>query len=116
MLKSLAEHKKEKLGKPEICAAIAEQTSLPLRSVGKMFDAYHECIINAVAENHTVAIRGFGTYSAVYRKEQFGRNPNTGEEIMMPECVMPKFRFGSTFKRVLAETFNKLMRNVHETG
>lgn len=111
MLKVLVNSKKEKIGKPEICATIAEKTGIPLKSVWKMYDAYHESVMEAVSQNKAVAIKGFGTYSVSYYKEQFGHNPKTREEIILPERVMPKIRFGTSFRRMVTEGFSKLLRN-----
>ena len=111
MLETLVNTKKERIGKPEICATIAEKTGISLKDVTRAFDAYHQTIMEAVSKNHTVLIRGFGTYSTIYSREHFAVNPQTTEEIVVPERVLPKIRFGTVFKRVIKDAFDKRMEN-----
>ena len=108
MLKSIVKNKKETLGKPEMCAAIAEKTGVPLKAVSKVWDAYHSTIMGAISENHKVVIRGFGTFSSRYSPEHYGRNPQTEEEIVITEKVVPTLRFGAVFKRSVAAGFKKI--------
>ena len=41
---------------------------------------------------------GFGTFSVSDRKERTGRNPQTGEEILIPARKVPVFRPGKELK------------------
>jgi DNA-binding protein HU-beta len=43
-------------------------------------------------ENSTFVLKGFGSFSVVHRKKRKGRNPRTGEEILIPAKKVVKFK------------------------
>lgn len=43
-------------------------------------------------------ITGFGTFGTRYRKARRGRNPQTGQTIMIPAMTVPTFRAGKGLK------------------
>ena len=108
MLESIVKDKKETLGKHDLCSTIAEKTGLSYKVVSTVWDAYHESIMAAVGKNHKVVIRGFATLSSRYRVEHTARNPQTEEEVTIPEKVLPSVRFGAVFKRSVEAGFKKI--------
>ena len=50
-----------------------------------MFDTVIDDIINAVANNDRIEIRGFGTFQPRTRATKNGYNPSTGKTIFLPE-------------------------------
>ena len=61
-----------------------------------------DCILSSIKESltnkDTVHIAGFGSFKAVKREARTGRNPQTGEEIYIPERMAPKFVPGKALK------------------
>lgn len=55
-------------------------------------------IIEAVAEGREVRIAGFGQFSGQARKKRNGRNPQTGELVLIPAKIAPKFEAGKRFR------------------
>lgn len=49
-----------------------------------MVDAVNEEIINAVANDDRIEIRGFGTFQSRKRATKTGYNPTTGKSIFLP--------------------------------
>ena len=49
-----------------------------------MVDAVNEEIINAVANDDRIEIRGFGTFQSRTRATKNGYNPTTGKRMIMP--------------------------------
>ncbi len=45
-----------------------------------------------------VEIRGFGTFTNNHRPPRTGRNPKTGESVMVPAKVVPHFRTGKELR------------------
>ena len=107
MLARIVRDKKESLGKHDLCSAIAEKTGLSYKVVSTVWDAYHESIMAAVSDNHKVIIRGFASFSSRYSPERTARNPQTEEEMIVPEKVLPAIRFGEPFRRRIANKFAK---------
>ena len=58
------------------------------KAVKSAFANLHEALKNG--ERHTVP--GFGTFSVKTRAERKGRNPNSGEEILIPEKKVIVFK------------------------
>ena len=54
--------------------------------------------IETMQKNEEVKLVGFGTFSISDRKERTGRNPQTGEEILIPARKVPVFRPGKELK------------------
>lgn len=61
-----------------------------------------DCMIGAVTEalsnNDSVTLVGFGTFKTAARKARKGRNPQTGKEIDIPARTVPKFVPGKALK------------------
>lgn len=59
-------------------------------------------ILDAMAENlstgERIEIRGFGSFSLNYRPPRAGRNPKTGEKVMVPEKYVPHFKAGKELR------------------
>lgn len=64
----------------------------------KMIKTIFETILKEVTKEGRVSIVGFGSFYQVVRKEKMGRNPQTGEAVLIPSCKVPRFRAGKDFK------------------
>jgi DNA-binding protein HU-beta len=60
-----------------------------------------EEIEGSVARGERVSLSGFGTFDRRERAPRTGRNPRTGEAIMVGASVVPVFRAGTGFKTLL---------------
>lgn len=63
-------------------------------AVRTILDALSEALENS----HRVEIRGFGSFSVSHRPARIGRNPRSGEQVMVPEKRMPHFKPGKTLR------------------
>ena len=96
------------MNKADLIAKVAQETGLTKNNAEKAVNAIfgtqwtNGIIIDAVASGDTVQLTGFGTFKSVHRAARVGRNPQTGEEINIPERTSPKFDAGSRFKGALA--------------
>lgn len=59
---------------------------------------------DAVLAGEEVSLVGFGTLSSKTQKTRKSRNPRTGEEVIVPEKVIPTFTLSRTFKTTVAES------------
>ena len=92
--------------KMELIDAIAEETDQYKKDVKEIVDNAFDTIMEYLGEEagkveddrENVQIIGFGTFEVSERAERKGRNPQTGEEITIPERKVPVFRVGKTFK------------------
>ncbi len=86
------------MNKSELIDAIADSADLSKAAAGRALDAATDAIAKALGNGDTVALVGFGTFSISERAARKGRNPRTGEEIMISASKTPKFKAGKALK------------------
>jgi DNA-binding protein HU-beta len=89
------------MNKNGLVKAISEELGITQKSAGVAVKAIVEAIIASTCKGDTVVLSGFGTFKAVTRKGRKGRNPQTGEAVMIPSHKSPKFVASKVFKRVI---------------
>jgi nucleoid DNA-binding protein len=64
-----------------------------------------ECVLasitKALENGGPVSLVGFGTFKVAARKARIGRNPQTGKEINIAACKVPKFVAGKALKEAV---------------
>ena len=63
-----------------------------------VIDAVFSTISGALANDKTVTIAGFGTFSTRARAARQGRNPKTGEPITIAASNAPAFKAGKALR------------------
>ena len=66
-------------------------------AVKTILDALSEALENS----HRVEIRGFGSFSVSHRPARIGRNPRSGEQVIVPEKRMPHFKPGKSLRELV---------------
>jgi len=66
--------------------------SISRREAAVLVDVVLSRIREGLAAGKPVKITGFGSFSVVRRKPRRGRNPRTGEPVMIPGRASPVFR------------------------
>lgn len=92
------------MNKSELIAAVAEHSALPPKTVADVLNATFDVIPMVVAAGEQVAITGFGAFEAVARAERTGHHPQTKKPLVIPATRAPKFRPGSAFKGLVADS------------
>lgn len=67
----------------------------------RYFNAIFNSIKEAVSSGEEVQVGGFGTFKTANRAARFGRNPKTGETVMIPAKKAPAFKAGKAFKELV---------------
>lgn len=67
------------------------------RLVNTFLDTVKEC----VAEGENIVFVGFGTFEVKEKAQTVGRNPKTGEEVVIPAKKVVKFRAGKELKEIV---------------
>jgi integration host factor subunit beta len=57
-----------------------------------------DAMSDALARGHRIEIRGFGSFSINRRPPRLGRNPRNGEQVMIPEKLVPHFKPGKALR------------------
>lgn len=66
-----------------------------------VLDKFTETITQALKDEESVQITGFGTFDISHRKARKGRNPRTGEPLQIPAMNIPKFKAGKNLKEAV---------------
>ena len=78
--------------------------ALTIKDVTAVVDAILGAIIETLAAGNHVEIRGFGVFHLNHRSPKVGRNPKTGETVMVPAKVMPHFKPGLELRKRVQQT------------
>ena len=89
------------LTKAHIVEAIAEQNSFPKNKSSEIFEFLLELIKKSLESGEDVLISGFGKFCVREKKERKGRNPATGEDMMMAPRRVVRFRWSRNLKKKL---------------
>ncbi|MCZ2157800.1 integration host factor subunit beta [Bartonella sp. 220] len=85
--------------KSELVQIIARQNPhLFQRDVENIVNAIFEEISTALANGNRVELRGFGAFSVKSRSARNGRNPRTGEAVVVEEKWIPFFKTGKELR------------------
>ena len=71
------------LTKANMAVAVAEQIGYPKNQSTKMIETLLEIIKRTVESGEDVLVSGFGKFCVKTKRERRGRNPATGEDMML---------------------------------
>ena len=100
------------MNKGELVDKVAEKASANLdrtvtkKEVDSVITATIEAIVEAVSKGEKVTLVGFGSFEPRDRKEREGRNPKTGDTMVIPATRVPAFSAGKLFKEEVAKLGN----------
>lgn len=77
--------------KLEIARELAERKDMPLADAIKAVDGVIDIMKDVFKNGRNVYLRGLGSFIIKERKEKTGRNPRTGEVIIIPAHKEVKF-------------------------
>ncbi|KEO83105.1 HU family DNA-binding protein [Tumebacillus flagellatus] len=86
------------MNKVELIAAVSEKSGLKKKDAELAVNSLLDTIEEALKSGDKVQLIGFGTFETRKRAARSGRNPKTGEEITIPESVIPAFKPGNKLK------------------
>ncbi|NLV16793.1 MAG: HU family DNA-binding protein [Syntrophomonadaceae bacterium] len=86
------------MNKSELVSDVAGKAGMTKKDVEKVLGALFLSIEEALKNEDKVQLVGFGTFEVRHRKARTGRNPQTGEEILIPASRVPAFKAGKTLK------------------
>ena len=75
----------------EYVKKLAEDTGITQAKAEEIIAAQHK-ILNEMPEGESIIFRNYGTFKMTRKKEKKGRNPKTGEELIIPSKVVLTFK------------------------
>ena len=89
------------MNKPELVAAMAEQTNLSKKDAEAALKAFIDVVSEELKKGEKVQLVGFGTFEVSERAAREGRNPQTGETMEIKASKTPKFKAGKALKDMM---------------
>ena len=93
--------------KQNIVDLVSDATGLTKVETEAVMNGVMTTIIESLAENNRVELRGFGTFGVKHRMPKKARNPGTGEPIYLPERFVPTFKPSKMMRLRVNELINK---------
>lgn len=82
------------MNKSELIATIAEDGGITKVRAEMALNKVLSNLADAMEKGERVTLSGFGSFKVVERAEQMGRNPQTGQAIVIPAHNVVKFKPG----------------------
>lgn len=89
------------MNKTDLINNIAEKNGLTKRDVETVINGFLAEVTEALSNGDKVQLIGFGTFETRKRSGRVGRNPQTGEDINIPESTVPAFKAGNKLKEAI---------------
>ena len=87
--------------KKELIELVAKKANLTNKASKEAAKVFLNGIRDSLKRGEKVVLTGFGTFSLRSRKSRKGRNPKTGETIMIPARNAPGFTPGKSLKKAV---------------
>jgi DNA-binding protein HU-beta len=86
--------------KADLVEIIAREARITKVSAESAVNAIIGALKNALAQGDRIELRGFGVFEVRPRKRGIGRNPRTGQEIVIPPGKSTRFRPGKNLSNI----------------
>lgn len=88
------------MNKMELVSKIVDKSSSTVTKaqVEDMVNTFMNVVKETLINGDKVQLVGFGTFETVHKAARKGKNPQTGEELVITERNVPKFKPGKAFK------------------
>lgn len=102
--------------KSELIAALAARyPQLAARDTDYAVKTVLDALTQALASGQRIEIRGFGSFSLSRRSPRVGRNPKSGEQVLVPGKQVPHFKAGKEL-RERVDLDGEVRDTVHSSG
>ena len=89
------------MNKAGLIEKLVQETGAQKKEAEKLLESLGIIITRSLRKGDKVVLTGFGTFLVSKRVSRKGRNPHTGESLMLRALKIPHFRAGKEFKRLL---------------
>jgi DNA-binding protein HU-beta len=90
------------MNKGELIDAIAPVANVTKKEADAILAALVDTIMAEVSQGNKVSLVGFGSFERRERQAREGRNPKTGEKMLLSATRVPAFSPGKLFKEKVA--------------
>jgi integration host factor subunit alpha len=86
------------LTKAKIAETIQEQLGFPMKQSVELVEELLELMKKNLSEGDDILVSGFGKFSVKQKMERKGRNPATGEDLILPARKIVTFKCSSVLR------------------
>ncbi len=86
------------MNKGDLVTVIAERADCTKIVAEKFLQSVMDGIVDSLSQGKEINLIGFGAFYVKERKSRIGRNPKTGEKMVLPAYNQPSFRAGKKLK------------------
>lgn len=87
--------------KKQLIAVVAAKTGMSRKTINKVLSILLDTIVEELKADGSVKITGFGTFEVDEHAAREGRNPASGETIVLESRKLPKFKPSRLLKAIL---------------
>ena len=89
------------MNRQELIRAMATKTGQTQKDTEASLIAFMDVVMESLVKNERVGLVGFGTFEVSERAAREGRNPQTGETMILKASKTPRFKASKAFKDML---------------
>ncbi len=86
------------MNKSDLIMFLAKETDLPLRKSEEIVNLVFDTMSEALNDGDRIEIRGFGSFMVKEYEGYTGRNPKTGDKIVVEDKKLPFFKTGKELR------------------
>lgn len=90
------------MNKSDLIDSIAELSGLGKKDSEKALNAVLESFVSSLSKGEEISLANFGSFKVKKRASRKGRNPQTGEELTIPERNVIVFSAGKSLRESIA--------------
>ena len=87
--------------KSELIDAIAARGSLTKARAELVVNCVFDAVSEALGRHEGIEIRGFGSFTVKPYDSYGGRNPQTGQPVLVKEKFLPRFKVGKELREIV---------------
>lgn len=84
-----------------VAAKVAEKTGMNRKDTVDAIEIFLETVKEGLKANRRISLVGFGTFYVKVRKARKGRNPRTGDKLLIPPKLVATFKPGKAFRQLI---------------
>lgn len=85
----------------------AKQTQLSVKDVELAVKTIIDLMSETLSSGQRIEIRGFGSFSLHYRSPRVGRNPKTGDSVILDAKYVPHFKPGKELRDTVNDSLKE---------
>ena len=89
------------MNKDDLIKAMSQKMEDNKNVAEKALAAFMDVIKDEMIKGNKIHLVGFGTFEVTERAEHMGRNPKTGESLLIEASKAPKFKAASALKKAV---------------